>query len=126
MHIVRELQLYYYYVVLVLCVTLLHITMENFTSEETKTMLTAFKELNVKPNLDSPAEFKDWMVKYLTDLTLKSDSKDKDDSDKGLQLHQLRRKETHRHTFRNFPCFQEMAVRRTLHSNYGNMRLNVW
>ena len=57
--------------------------MENFTSEETKTMLTAFKELNVKPNLDSPAEFKDWMVKYVTDLTLKGESKDNDDSDKG-------------------------------------------
>ena len=84
MHIVRELQLYYCIVLLlVLGVTLLHFTMENFTSEETKTMLTAFKELNVKPNLDSPAEFKDWMVKYVTDLTLKSDSKDKDDSDKG-------------------------------------------
>ena len=42
--------------------------MEGFSSEEMKMMVTALKEMDVKPDLDSPTAFKDWMVKYVKGL----------------------------------------------------------
>ena len=40
------------------------VTMKELSSEELKMIATAFKEMNVKPNLESTTEFKDWMMQY--------------------------------------------------------------
>ena len=40
------------------------VTMEELSSDELKMIATAFKEMNVKPNLESTTEFKDWMMQY--------------------------------------------------------------
>ena len=40
------------------------VIMEELSSEDLKMIATAFKEMNVKPNLESTTEFKDWMMQY--------------------------------------------------------------
>ena len=45
--------------------------MEDFSSDEMKMIVTALKEMDVKPDLDSPTAFKDWMVKYVKGLDVK-------------------------------------------------------
>ena len=53
--------------------------MEDLNSDEVKMMVTALKEMKVKPDLESPAAFKDWMVKYVTGLNVKQESHDEGD-----------------------------------------------
>ena len=50
--------------------------MEGLSSDEVKMMVTALKEMKVKPDLESPAAFKDWMVKYVTEMNVKTESHD--------------------------------------------------
>ena len=51
----------------------------DLNSDEVKMMVTALKEMKVKPDLESPAAFKDWMVKYVTGLNVKQESHDEGD-----------------------------------------------
>lgn len=43
--------------------------MEDLNPDELKLIATAFKEMNVKPNVESTTDFKDWMVQYVASLS---------------------------------------------------------
>lgn len=56
--------------------------MADLNQDELKLVATAFKEMKVKPNLESTTDFKDWMVQYVTSLSadVKGDPGDTDQS----------------------------------------------
>ena len=54
--------------------------MEGLSSDQLKMIATAFKEMDVKPNLDSTAEFKDWMMQYAMTQVVKDEQDDQGDT----------------------------------------------
>ena len=55
----------YLYIVIVLVTVVINKTMAEPSEEELKLMAAAFKGLKVKPKMDTPEEFKQWMVSYV-------------------------------------------------------------
>ena len=54
--------------------------MEELSSDQLKMIVTAFKEMDVKSNLDSTAEFKDWMMQYAMAQIVKDEQDDQGDT----------------------------------------------
>ena len=123
------------------------VTMEELSSEELKMIATAFKEMNVKPNLESTTEFKDWMMQYAAskikqeqgDTTSASTTttttttsattttttalQTQQQQQPALQIQQPQQCRVI--TYRKYQHFQEMGVSKTHCTINGSTKLNV-